>query len=140
MSSILAMVLMAAMAVPGNGLEMVSAEMEERLDLSGEWEGTWWLPEGQVYPATMDNRLLFGDAFPPHEGAIFFRTPSFRDEGIGKFRIEPKDTNSRWLGIYEQHEGHLLLCFGEDGEQRPRSFRGGDGQHLLILHRVKSGR
>jgi hypothetical protein len=37
--STLAIVLTAAMVVPGNGPEMVSWEMEQGLDLSGEWEG-----------------------------------------------------------------------------------------------------
>ena len=45
MSSALAMVLMAAMTVPGNGPEKVSGEVEKRLDLRGEWEGVWWIDQ-----------------------------------------------------------------------------------------------
>jgi len=45
MSSAFAMILMATMAVPGNGPEKVSEEVEQRLDVSGEWEGVWWLDQ-----------------------------------------------------------------------------------------------
>jgi hypothetical protein len=39
MSSALAMILTAAMAVPGNGPEKVSGEIEDGLNLGGKWEG-----------------------------------------------------------------------------------------------------
>jgi hypothetical protein len=35
------LVLMMAMVVPGNGPEMVSGEVEQRLDLHGKWKGAW---------------------------------------------------------------------------------------------------
>jgi hypothetical protein len=35
--STLVLILTAAMAVPGNGPKMVSAEMERKLDIQGEW-------------------------------------------------------------------------------------------------------
>lgn len=39
--SALAMILTAAIVVPGDVPEKVLGEIEQRLDLSGEWEGTW---------------------------------------------------------------------------------------------------
>ena len=56
MSSALAMILMTAMVVPGNGPEKVSGEVEQeqRLDLSGEWEGTITYG-GKAVGATLSN-------------------------------------------------------------------------------------
>jgi hypothetical protein len=137
MSSALAMILAAGMAVPGIGPEKVSGEVEQALDLRGEWEGNWRLADGPLYYATIDGQFIFG-AVAPGEGGILFRVSSFIDEGKGRFRIQPKDDDRRWLGIYEQGDDHVRMCFGEEGKLRPTVFRGGNGQHLIILHRVKS--
>ncbi|MGH7221633.1 MAG: hypothetical protein ACRELF_00220, partial [Gemmataceae bacterium] len=44
--SAVAMILTAAMVVPGSGPEMVSGEMEQGLDLGGEWKGIWGGAQG----------------------------------------------------------------------------------------------
>jgi hypothetical protein len=82
--------------------------------------------------------LVASDLIPRNRTACL-RIDTVIDEGNGKFRFELRDKDSvrRCLGIYEQHDDHLRLCFGNTDEQCPRAFRGGDGQNLLILHRVK---
>jgi hypothetical protein len=137
--STLVLMLTAAMAVPGNGPESISAEMEQGLDLRGEWEGTWRLADGPLYYATIDRKLLFGYPDPDEAGIILY-VDSFIDEGNGRFQIRPKDDDSCWLGIYEQSNDRVRMCFVEEGKQRPTAFSGGNGQHLLILHRVKPGK
>jgi hypothetical protein len=41
------------------------------------------------------------------------------------------------LGIYQRHGSRLMICLRDAKVGRPTSFKGGDGQSLLILHRVK---
>ena len=55
--------------------------------------------------------------------------------------------HGRWFGsasgihgIYPQDGTRLLLCFCERPSRRPTSFFADNGQHLLILHRVKPGK
>ena len=74
----------------GNGPGKVSWEMEQKLDLSGEWEGTWELGRGKIASAFVD------PAGPAEEagiiglidsGFMFIRVPSITDDGRGKLRI-----------------------------------------------------
>jgi hypothetical protein len=132
MSSALAMVLTAAMAVPGNGPERVSGEMEGRLDLSGEWEGFCFDASGRTYPAELGDGGL--DLMAGKQWHWSIPLVNLIDEGDGKFHIPDVP---RIQGIYRQHGDHLLLCFRIGSGERPTSFRGGDGQDFLILHRVK---
>jgi hypothetical protein len=124
----LAMNLMVAMAAPGNGPEMVSWEVEQGLDLRGRWEGVYCY-EGY---APSDFWLDARDAGP--RGGISTSPFELVDEGEGRLRLTWAD---RYLGIYRQEGDQLMLCFGNVEEGRPTSFRTGNGQWLLILHRVK---
>ncbi|HTU18289.1 MAG TPA: hypothetical protein VMG10_09550 [Gemmataceae bacterium] len=124
------MILTAAMAIPGNGPEMVSGELiEQGLDLSGKWEGTWQGEDSFIFPLVRVAKT----------GVRFGEGPSFldweiRDEGQGKLSIRTICGTS--FGIYEQDGDRLMIC--TDSRKRPTTYRGGDGQSLLILHRVKS--
>jgi hypothetical protein len=60
------------------------------------------------------------------------------DEGGGRFLVAVSKV--LYLGIAEQDGDRVILCIREAGEGRPTSFRAGDGQHLLILHRVRPGK
>jgi hypothetical protein len=134
MSSALALVLTAAMAVPGNGPEKVSGEVvqePQRLELIGEWEGIWeWDRSGLRGRASIRDGYL-SRSVKNIKFAWRYRLASIKDQGDGKFSID-----GIRLGIYRQHGNNLTLCFREK-EGRPTSFRAGDGQQLLILHRVK---
>jgi hypothetical protein len=128
----LVMALAAGVAM-GNDPPAVSAETEQSLDLSGEWEGTWWNGEGTTYRATIRGGRLVGHS----DGEILiFKTAGFTDEGGGKLHGIGL-CEGPCLGIYEQDGDLLTLCFREASEGRPTAFRAGDGQHLLILHRVR---
>lgn len=129
--STLVLVLATAIAVPGNGPEKGSAEMEQGLDLRSEWEGRWQHSDGKFYQVEGNHGLLEGCT--DNEG-LAIPTNCLVDEGEGRLRItclRPR------FGIYEVNGDRLTICWDETGRRRPTSFRAGDGQHLLILHRVK---
>jgi hypothetical protein len=135
--SALAMILTAAIAVPGDVPEKESGEVERGLDLSGEWEGT--STDGI---ATGEVRLV------KDKGKANVRNPAVRgygrfdfkvfDEGGGRLRILIGERES--LGIYRyQDDDHVIICVSQHG-LRPQSFCCGDGQELTFLHRVKPGK
>lgn len=133
MSSALAVVLTAAMAVPGNGPEMVSAEMEQGLDLRGEWEG--WLDNGAglIYTANLkENRLV------ARRGVGSIQFPRFLVKEDGKGTIQVTLGSGRVIkGIFRYEGDGVLICIRPDGNGRPKSFQADDNQFLVILHRVK---
>jgi hypothetical protein len=140
--SALAMILTAAMMVPANGPEPVSGEIAEpeRLDLSGEWEGSWHdasTPKGGL---KMRAELLAGDFYCAKEpNLLFFRGfAEAHDEGAGKMRFDPEAGDM--LGIYQQDGDRVILCIGVANGPRPDSFQVREGRILLILHRVKLGK
>jgi hypothetical protein len=142
--STLVLMLAAAMAVPVNGPEIVSGEMEQGLDLSGEWKAILYHPEcgGAVFrgeasivsirdprgPRTLTWFCVRWGS-PASDGSFSWRGIPI-DEGNGRFRIGDS------LGIYQYDGDRLRICFG-DAKRRPTSFCAGDGKALLILHRVK---
>jgi hypothetical protein len=132
MSSALAMVLMAGMAVPGIGPEMVSAEVEQRLDLRGMWEGTRWNDKKVSCYVCYKSGWL---ASPFEIAAWVFE---LSDEGRGNVKI--KSDKGDFLGIYQQDGNRTVICYRAESKGRPISFWAGDGQHLLILRRVKPGK
>jgi hypothetical protein len=139
MSSALAMVLMAAMAIPGNGPEMVSAEMEQGLDLRGDWEGTCKTSDGTDWEAQLHFPRFStrrGHLTLTAGGALNFQAVTLTDEGAGRLRITWSD-GVIFPGIYEQQDDRAVICFSRAERGYPTEFRGGDGQHLLILRRVK---
>lgn len=128
--SALATILMAAMLVPANGPEKVSGEVEERLDLSGEWEGT--STNGSLSGVVRLVKDKATEYVPASKCSIAFKVI---DEGGGRMRIP--HWRRELLGIYRyQDSDHVIICVNQHGP-RPQSYRCGDGQALLILHRVK---
>jgi hypothetical protein len=129
MNSVL--VLMAAVTVvPASGPEIVSGETEQGLDLRGEWEGVLCDKWGGFCPVRMTTEVLVGQ-YSSNSGAYIRILTDVRDEGGGKFSMKG------WRGIYRQDGPHLSFCFRGDSLGHPTDFRGGNGQTLAILHRVK---
>ena len=85
MSSALAMILAAAMAVPGDGSESVSMEMVQGLDLSGTWKG-------------FNGNRVMEDQFK----LLLAKSDSWVDEGAGKMRFKIRGVT--YYGIYEQRD------------------------------------
>jgi hypothetical protein len=130
----LAMILAAGVMVE-SGPRNASMEVGERLDLSGEWEGTWQHAGGWLMPAAstpFTDKSIMGEM---PGGVIFIRLASITDKGEGRFHITEE---GEFLGIYKQHDGRVILCFRPARDGYPTSFRGGKGQHLLILRRPKN--
>jgi hypothetical protein len=136
----LVLVLAAGMAL-GDGPEKVSGEMEvaQRLDLSGEWKGTWKESNGRVWDAWLRNGTLSGTQVKAMGRivGIVCKWEGF-DEGRGKVRA--KDWRCDYLGIYRYEGDRIVICYRLDVFGRPNSFRAGDGCDLLILHRIKPGK
>ncbi len=133
--SALAMILTAAMVVPGDGPEKVSGEMvQERLDLRGEWEAILFHGGKKV---SGQARILRG-LLVTWEGkggrGSFFWSDVPVDEGKGNFRIGGS------LGIYQYDGNRLRICFDDGAGDRPTSFLPGKNRVYLILHRVKSSK
>jgi len=135
--SALTMILTAAMVVPGNGPEMVSGELiEQRLDLSGEWQGV--AKGGPEWSSFSGNFTFSGGIIRFQKAPDELKSFEIIDEGEGRLSV------SLWgsvpyHGIYKREDRNLLICLPNDPwSQRPMSFRASKDQHLLILHRVKS--
>ena len=128
---------LAASLVMGNDPAAVSAETEQRLDLRGEWEGFMREAGHGLYRAWISNGVLTGRALN-HPGVSITPLPVSRivDERPGEVRLR-WGARSQYLGIYEQEGERIVICYRHEQSGRPTSFRTGDGQHLLILHRVK---
>jgi hypothetical protein len=129
----LAMILAAGMAV-GSGPEKVSGEVEQGLDLRGEWEGTSPCPpKSDCVVRFVKNKLNIYD--PSTKCSIGF---TVIDEGGGRLRL-PLTRVRGLLGIYRyQDHDHLHICFSaNETGHRPTSFHVGNDRMYLILHRVK---
>jgi hypothetical protein len=130
--SALAMLLVVAMAVPGNGPEKESGEIEQRLDLSGEWRGTSPTYDYVVVVIVNSGLLdLFGTIMPD---TFDWR---FVDECNGKCHvIRPR--LGTLPGIYESRQDQVFILLRLDPlKARPSSFTDNEDAILLILHRVK---
>jgi hypothetical protein len=129
--SVLAMILTAAMVVPGDGPKMESGEVEQQLDLNGVWQGI-------IKYGDKTRDVIFNDSglcvWEGGNGSLSLW--EVHDEGQGRFRFV-EDSRRTYAGIYEQREDYLAICYRKESEGRPASFRATDGQGLLILHRVK---
>jgi hypothetical protein len=134
MSSTLVMVLAAAMGVAGNGPENVSTEMEQTLDMRGEWRGTWHGSHGGF----VNVRFCEGTIeLTEDNGEGLGARVAFTDEGKGNFRLRIDDDDDRvYLGIYRQEGDRVIACLG--GNRRPRDFKPSERHDILfIVHRVK---
>ena len=134
--STLVLMLTAAMAVPGDVPKEVSEEIEERLDLSGKWEGNVSHQEGFSVGAWLEgSRLVEWDFLGNGPRiAVSFQVSNSGDVP-GRFR--PILNGERYVGIYKRSSDTVILCYRLAGRGYPTSFRAGDGQHLLTLRRVK---
>jgi hypothetical protein len=134
--STLVIVLTAAMAVPGNGPDMVSGETRQGLDLNGRWEGTLQA-NGQIQPVRGQLEI--------ERGAVTLRILentvrgpfAVIDEGEGRLRLKMFEIN--YFGIYQQGGDRVVLCLRRAKRGGyPTSFVASDDQAVFILHRVKS--
>jgi hypothetical protein len=132
MSSALAMILAAGIAIPGDGPGKVSGEVEQELDLRGEWEGTLRNYHGVRSRFRFGNGevVVINDQMQEVMGARL----SFTDEGKGKVRLR-LNGDQVYLGIYRQEGDRFFSCFSSD--QRPTDFRLTKERCLIDMHRVK---
>jgi hypothetical protein len=124
--SALAMILAAGM-VMGGGPEKHSGEIAEsqRLDLRGEWEGTFLDGPDSGNARLADGYLELWD----ESGAIELAQIQFIDEGRGKLRLTKGGDPVPLPGSYKQENDRIIICFREDPKE--------DQQVILILRRVK---
>jgi hypothetical protein len=130
MSSALAMVLAAGMAVPGSGPEKVSGKTVQLLDLRGEWEGTWINSFGPADVKLRGNWLRLGGRF-----TVRF---SYSDAGEGKLRLVIADYPR--TALYRRAGSNIIICWSTHGKEWPDSIRVTENQEIYILHRVKPGK
>jgi hypothetical protein len=128
----IAMIVVADMAL-GTGPDKVSDEVEKGLELRGDWAGDWWIWDKRKFAATVGDGTVSSNAVPD---VLAFALADLTDDGGGKFRIGPDDSRV-CLGIYRHDGDGLVLCYRMPGKGRPITFRAGDGQYLLVLHRVQ---
>jgi hypothetical protein len=131
------------MAVPGIGPEKVSGEVEQGLDLRGEWEGTHQRPLGKPVAVRLRHTSHLGWVLrATHriggKNVVELRPlGTVTDEGKGCLKIGNGNT---LLGIYKWDGESLLICYRSVEVSRPTSFHARDDQTLLILRRVKPGK
>jgi len=125
--SALAMILTAAIAVPGNGPEMVSGEVVEEpqpLNLSGKWDMS--LFSSDQPPSTWKNldseTLKFG--------------LEITDEGKGRLRMTRK-SGTTFLGIYRQEQDRIIISFRVREKGYPTDYSPNKEKIVIILHRAK---
>ncbi|HEY7308374.1 MAG TPA: hypothetical protein VH643_03325 [Gemmataceae bacterium] len=141
MSSALAMILTAAMAVPGNGSEKTSGETTDNLRFTGRWEGTLtlcWQDNNENYIAAVlsDGVLTLHRRYDgdPYSSSCVFSSCVFTDTGKGTVRL--RLGKSVYEGIYRIEREDILLCFKTTGK-RPSSFKVRAGTMLFTLRREK---
>jgi hypothetical protein len=133
-----AFVLVLAAGVVSSGPEVVSGEVEQRLDLRGKWEGTWVTPSDVAPYKVIIEKNQFRWFYPDGDGGCVYWDAS--DEGTGRLRITWHHASGLG-GIYRQDGDRLLICF-RIGEGRPTDFRFGRNpdQCVLTLRRIKPGK
>jgi hypothetical protein len=122
---------MAAGMVLGDGPERVSGEVGECL-LVGRWEGTISHEHGKSHDAVVEDGYL-AEWWGMSSSGLF--TWEIHDEG--RARVQLLLNGTFYSGIYRWDGDRISLCYRRVEKGRPTSFRAGDDQHLLILHRVK---
>ena len=124
--STLVLTLAAAMTVPGNGPEAVSAEMEQGLDLSGNWQ------------MTIEVEHDLGNVALVAAGSKLIKKFDIRDEGEGKVRLRfANGPANELLGIYRQEGDHILINCARAPNGRPTSFENRKSYIQITIHRVK---
>jgi hypothetical protein len=118
------LVLMMAMAVPGNGPEMESGEIieDQRLDLRGEWR------------VTTDRTSFLGDFEFEASGSEVVKEFDIRDEGNGRLRLKYAID---LLGIYKQQGDRIIITCAYVKDGWPTSFEKKEPYAHINLDRVK---
>jgi hypothetical protein len=133
MSSALAMVLMAAIAIPGNGPEKVSGEMVQELDLSGKWEGTFRLDDFLIGAEMTAGILNIKEGFLPETNPL-----RVINEGDGRLCLMEMEQDRVFaLGIYMWERHCVIFHIRADEKGRPLSFDDVRDTCIYNLHRVK---
>jgi hypothetical protein len=134
MSSALAMVLMAAMTVPGSGPEKVSSDVDERLNLGGQWTVTYHCVSGQTDEWVA---IVEGGHFKlrSKDKTLTINFGEVQDEGRGNIRWTggPREL----LGIYRRYGDRVIISFREASTGRPKYFNTEKDQDIIILDRGK---
>ena len=134
--SALAMILMAGMTVGDVPGKMAGEIQEQRLDLSGEWEGTWLDFASELF--NWQDRVKIKDGILTRTTSwglsVSDPCPIFTVTGKGTFRMRTDDSVSD--GIYKIEKGELVLYF-EAKNKCPSSFKLKPDSLLITLHRVK---
>ena len=123
--------LLAAGMTAGNGPQSELGELKTApLDLRGKWQGIWKEnPKGDTCPIGY------------RDGSIYLPAGHFPSEIVddGEGRLHFTQRWEGYIGIYQQCDSHIIICYCDWQYGRPTAFRIGDGRHrLLILHRVGS--
>jgi hypothetical protein len=129
---------LAAVLMMGNAPEEICTETEEveqPLDLSGEWEGQWWKPGHKVMPAGTDpdwggGICIWGESSKRNYFDIHLR--EITETGGGRFRLPDGS-----LGLYRQELDRVRICIRRAGKGYPESVDSGKGEDLIVLRRVK---
>lgn len=129
-----AFVVVLAALVVGDGPEAVSPKVNQRFDLRGKWKGVWLDETGVEWEATAENGTVFGER---PEFVKMIKAEDITDEGSGRVRVLYPRVNPPALGIYQWQADCLIICFRVARFGRPERLRGGNGQDLITLRRVK---
>jgi hypothetical protein len=129
--SALVVVLAAGMAV-GNGPQQASSEVEQRLDLSGQWQGTWQTENGVCLAVLVAGGTLRATCSPGIR--VDLPVADFVDKGGGRCGIV---LNGPCCGIYAQSGNRLLICIRAARLGYPTAFQAGSGHDLITLRRIK---
>lgn len=127
----------------GSGPERVSDEIEQGLNLSGEWEGVWQTQRSSREVTLRDGKLHWAGCLVGEPPDRYEYSLHVVEEGRGNLRIRLSNRHLgvyRCLAIYHQKGDRLLICFRAVAKGRPVGFSVNEGQRLLILHRVKPGK
>jgi hypothetical protein len=134
MSSALALVLMAGMAVPGDGPEKVSGEVVEPRPLAGNklwqqrvaWRGR--RASGEFYHLVEGGKLFLASVVPQRVRYLVV------DEGQGRLSLQDVTGQIIYHGIYSRGTDDIIISFCDAKYKRPTSFREvGEREHRLYL-------
>jgi hypothetical protein len=125
-----AFVLLAAVLTPGSGSAKMSIEVAQRLSLAGQWTVSLHTDDADHFEGELSHERLF---VSNRTGTVVLISTSWIvDEGQSRFTLNAGDG---FHGIFKYEGTALMLCFCSVKKSRPKSFCGGNGQHLLILRR-----
>lgn len=128
------MILMAGMTVPGDVPKEGMGEIEERLDLHGEWEGVM-IRRKEILPVRYAEGEIIFTLKPGHVSMV---RATFTEVGPGRLTV---GVGQMLQAIYHTSEdrNRVTICISLKGDASPpSSFKANHEQQLLILHRVKS--